>query len=57
MSIIQEKQPYVMNMCCICHLVNICCGAAVKTLLMSPEDLIIDIYSYFKQSSKRKEEY
>lgn len=57
MSIIQEKQPYVINMCCICHLVNICCGAAVKTLPKSPEDLTIDIYSYFKQSSKRKEEY
>lgn len=46
-----------MNMGCICHQANICCGAAVKTLPMSPEDLIIDIYSHFKHSSKRKEEY
>lgn len=57
LSRIQEKQPHVMNMGCICHLANICCGAAVKTLPMSPEDLIIDIYSHFKHSSKRKEEY
>lgn len=41
-----------MNMCCICYLVNICCGVVVKILLMSLEDLIIDSYSYFKQSLK-----
>lgn len=46
-----------MNMGCICYLVNICCGVVVKILLMSLEDLIIDIYSYFKYSLKRKEEY
>ena len=57
LSHLKEKQPNIMDIGCICHLANLCCAAAVKTIPLPVEELILDIYWHFKHSSKRKEEY
>ena len=42
---------------CICHLVILCVKAAVKNISVSVDDLFVDIYYFFEDSSKRKADY
>ena len=42
---------------CICHLANLCVAAAVKSLPVNVDDMLVNIYYHFQKSSKRKEEY
>ncbi|CAG2237125.1 unnamed protein product [Mytilus edulis] len=57
LSRIRQKQPNVVDMGCICHLANLCCGAGVKELPLPIDDFIVDSYYHFQHSSKRMEEY
>lgn len=51
LSRIKAVQPDVLDVGCICHLLNLCCGSAVKQLPISVDDLLISIYFHF---NKRK---
>lgn len=51
LSRIKAVQPDVFDVGCICHLLNLCCGSAVKQLPISVDDLLIGIYFHF---NKRK---
>jgi hypothetical protein len=42
------------SMGCVCHLAALC---ALKKLPVSIDDLLIDIFYHFKNSSKRCEEF
>ena len=50
-------QPDILEVGCICHLANLCVGAAVKTLPVKVDDMLVSIYYHFQKSSKRKEEF
>lgn len=50
LSRIKAVQPDVFDVGCICHLLNLCCGSAVKQLPISV-DLLIGIFFHF---NKRK---
>lgn len=50
---IRELQPNVIDIHCICHLVDLCVKAAVKTLPLKVDDLIVDVYYHFHNSTKR----
>ncbi|XP_060074370.1 zinc finger protein 862-like [Ylistrum balloti] len=56
-SRIREVQPDIFDLGCVCHLANLCTVAAVKTIPLPVEDLLIDIFYHFHHSAKRKEEY
>lgn len=55
LSRIQEQNPNVYNLGCICHLANLCAQAGIKTFPVPIEDLLVDIYFHFHHSAKRKE--
>ena len=44
---IREKNPHIFDMGCVCHLANLCTVAAVKTLPLPVEDLLVDVYFHF----------
>lgn len=44
---IREKQPTVIDLGCICHLTNLCNVAAMKTLPVDVDQLLVNIYFYF----------
>ena len=50
---LREKQPQVVDIHCICHLVNLVVKAAVKTLPFKVDELLVDIYYHFHHSVKR----
>ncbi|XP_033744260.1 zinc finger BED domain-containing protein 5-like [Pecten maximus] len=56
-SRIREVQPDIFDLGCICHLANLCTVAAVKSLPLPVEDLLIYVYYHFHHSAKRKEQY
>ena len=51
------QQPNVFSMGCVCHLAALCAAAGLKKLPLSIDDLLIDVYYHFKNSSKRCEEF
>ena len=57
LSRVREKQPKVFSLGCLCHLANLCSAAALKTLPISVDNLLIDIFYHFKYSAKRWEEF
>ena len=57
LSRVISKQPNVFSMGCVCHLAALCAAAALKRLPVSIDNLLIDIYYHFKNSSKRCEEF
>ena len=57
LSRIQQKQPNVFSLGCLCHLAALCAVAALKKLPVSLDELLIDIYYHFKHSAKRWSEY
>jgi len=44
---LRAVQPKIVDVNCICHLVNLCIKSAVKSLPLKVDDLLIDIYSHF----------
>lgn len=57
LSRVQSKQPRVFSLGCLCHLANLCATAALKTLPVSVDNLLIDIFYHFKYSAKRWEQF
>eukprot|EP00117_Sycon_ciliatum_P018085 scpid100626/ scgid16838/ Zinc finger BED domain-containing protein 5; Transposon-derived Buster1 transposase-like protein len=55
LSRVKEVAPNVFSLGCICHLANLCAAAALKRLPVSVDDLLIDVFYYFKHSAKRWE--
>ena len=45
------QQPDVFSMGCVCHLAALCAAAGLKQLPVSIDNLLIDIYYPFKNSS------
>ena len=41
---IRHEQPKVIDIHCICHLVNLCVKAAVKCLPLKVDEILVDIY-------------
>ena len=46
-ALIRKKNASVMDLGCICHLTNLCNVAAMKSLPMSLDDLLVDIFYHF----------
>ena len=57
LSRIRDKQPQVFSLGCLCHLANLCSAAALKTLPISIDNLLIDVFYHFKYSAKRWEQF
>lgn len=55
LSRVRAKQPQVFSLGCLCHLANLCAVSAVKTLPVSVDSLLIDVFYHFKYSAKRWE--
>ena len=55
----QEKEiaPDIFSLGCVCHLANLCAAAALKTLPISMDSLIVDTFYYFRHSTKRCEHF
>ena len=53
MGYLSEQQPELINIGCPCHLVNLAAEKGAKTLSVSIEDLLIDIWYYLEKSEKR----
>lgn len=49
---IRQLQPSVIDIHCICHLVNLCVKAAVKVLPLKVDDILIEVYYHFHHSVK-----
>ena len=48
LSRVREKTDgQVFNMGCICHIVNLCVGAALRNLALHVDDFLIDIFYFF----------
>ena len=57
LSRVRSKQPRVFSLGCLCHLANLCATSALKTLPVSVDNLLIDVFYHFKYSAKRWEEF
>ena len=57
LSRVINQQPDVFSMGCVCHLAALCAAASLKKLPLSIDDLLIDVYYHFRNSSKRCEEF
>ncbi|XP_077417139.1 protein FAM200B-like [Vanacampus margaritifer] len=57
LSRIKEKNGAVFSVGCICHLGNLCVKDGLKTLPVNIDDLLVDIFYFFKNSSKRIEDF
>lgn len=44
---LRKKNPDIIDVGCVCHLANLAVGAALKTLPMSADDLLADIFNHF----------
>lgn len=54
---LQEACPNIITLKCICHSMHLCASEACKRLPRRCEDLARDIYSFFKNSSKRQAQF
>ncbi len=50
---IRNEQPKIIDVHCICHLVNLCVNSAVKVLPFKVDEVLVDIYYHFHHSVKR----
>ena len=50
---LREKQPKIIDIYCICHVVNLCVKSTIKVLPLKVDDLLVDIYYHFHHSVKR----
>ena len=53
---LRDKQPDVLDSGCICHLENLALKAAVKSLPIKVDSLLVDINTHFHMSVKRKDQ-
>ena len=49
---LRALQPKVIDIHCMCHLVNLCVKTAIKALRIKVDDLLVDIYYHFQNSMK-----
>lgn len=56
-SLLKADVPKIFIMKCICHSLALCASYACEKLPDFVEDLVRNIYSYFKYSSKRQKEF
>ena len=49
---VKQKNPDVFSIGSICHLANLCAKVGVKQLSVPIDDLLVDIYYHFENSSK-----
>ena len=49
----RESQSSIIDINCICHLLNLCVKSAIKTLPLKVDDLMVDVFYHFKNSVKR----
>ncbi|KAL3877950.1 hypothetical protein ACJMK2_035591 [Sinanodonta woodiana] len=54
---IQQRNPNIFSIGCICHLAILCAKDGIKQLTMPVDDLMVDIYYHFEHSSKRRKTY
>ena len=54
---LSKSRKMFFSLGCVCHLAALCAAAALKVLPLSIDQLLIDIYYHFKNSSKRCEEF
>ena len=57
LSRIRDKQPKVFSLGCLCNLANLFSVAALETLPVSIDSLLIDVFYHFKYSAKRWERF
>ena len=55
MCFVFHVQPNVLDFGCICHLANLCTAAAVNSLPIKIDDLLLDIFYHFQRTSVRNE--
>ncbi|XP_049799749.1 uncharacterized protein LOC126235056 [Schistocerca nitens] len=53
----RDSCPGIFVMKCVCHSVHICASEACKNLPRACEDLVRNIYGFFKLSAKRQAEF
>ena len=49
----RESQSSIIDINCICHLLNLCVKSAIKTLPLKVHDLMVDVFYHFRNSVKR----
>lgn len=49
---LNELQSNIIDVNCICHLLNLCVKSAIKTLPLKVDDLMVDVFYHFKHSVK-----
>lgn len=54
---LKEKNPHLIAFGCLCHLLNLAAQKGAKTLPISFDEILIDIYYYFHRSVKRNLKY
>ena len=57
LSRLKEKNLNIFSIGCICHLANLCVKDGLKALPLKVDDLLVDIFYYFKHSSKRIQDF
>ena len=50
---LRSVQLKIVDVNCICHLVNLCVKSAVKRLPVKVDDLLVDIYYHFRNCVNR----
>ena len=50
---LRQQQPKLVDIHCNCHILNLCVRAAVKTLPLKVDELLVDIFYHFHHSVKR----
>ena len=50
---LRTLQPKIIDIYCICHLINLCVRTATKQLPLKVDELLVDIYYHFWYSVKR----
>ena len=56
-KLIKDECPSVLDIGCICHLTDLTIKAGMQSLPVNIDHLFIDVFYYFNQSSKRKQEF
>nr|XP_042899683.1 uncharacterized protein LOC122269650 [Parasteatoda tepidariorum] len=54
-TVLRELQPNLISVGCACHLLNLAAEKGSSVLPLNIDELLVDIYFYFKRSSKRIE--
>ncbi|XP_060125482.1 uncharacterized protein LOC118081165 isoform X3 [Zootoca vivipara] len=54
-SRLKTSQPHIQDLGCICHLVQLATGCAIRAAQVPVEDILVRIYTHFDKSAKRCE--